>query len=104
MRLARLDIRNFRLLRDASIRMDETLTTTVLVGPNDRGETSVAEVWPHWGFRVTNRSTDASVTARRLLASMDAAKPRAFDAMIWTRERGRLGTGMVRGGSNRKDW
>lgn len=43
MRLTRLDIRNFRLLRDASIRMDETQTTTILVGPNNSGKTSVAE-------------------------------------------------------------
>jgi hypothetical protein len=43
MRLVRLDIRNFRLLRDVSIRLDETQTTTILVGPNNSGKTSVAE-------------------------------------------------------------
>ena len=43
MRLVRLDIRNFRLLRDASVRIDETQTTTILVGPNNSGKTSVAE-------------------------------------------------------------
>lgn len=43
MKLVRLDIRNFRLLRDASVRMDETQSTTILVGPNNSGKTSVAE-------------------------------------------------------------
>jgi putative ATP-dependent endonuclease of OLD family len=43
MKLVRFDIRNFRLLRDASVRMDETQTTTILVGPNNSGKTSVAE-------------------------------------------------------------
>lgn len=41
-----------------------------------------------WGFRVSNRETGNDITARRLLASMDAAKLRAFDAMIWMKERG----------------
>jgi hypothetical protein len=41
-----------------------------------------------WGFRVSNRETEKNITARRLLASMDAAKLRAFDAMIWMKDRG----------------
>lgn len=41
-----------------------------------------------WGFRVNNRTTDKSVVSRKLLTSMDAAKLRAFDAMIWMKERG----------------
>ena len=40
-----------------------------------------------WGFRVSNRSTDKNLVSRRVLTSMDAAKLRAFDAMIWMKER-----------------
>lgn len=43
MKLIRIDIRNFRLLRNASIRMDAKQPTTILVGPNNSGKTSVAE-------------------------------------------------------------
>ena len=42
-----------------------------------------------WGFRVTNRLTDYTITSRKLLATIDGAKLRAFDAMIWMKERGR---------------
>ena len=41
-----------------------------------------------WGFRVSNCETDNAITSRKLLATMDAAKLRAFDAMIWMKERG----------------
>lgn len=41
-----------------------------------------------WGFRVSNRSTDKNLVSRRVLASMDAAKLRAFDAVVWMKERG----------------
>ena len=40
-----------------------------------------------WGFRVSNRTTDKSVVSRKMLASMDAAKLRAFDAMVWMKQR-----------------
>jgi putative ATP-dependent endonuclease of OLD family len=43
MRLTQIDLRNFRLLQKASIRMDSTRSTTILVGPNNSGKTSVAE-------------------------------------------------------------
>lgn len=42
-----------------------------------------------WGFRITNRQTDYAITSRKLLATIDGAKLRAFDAMIWMKERGR---------------
>jgi hypothetical protein len=42
-----------------------------------------------WGFRVTNRKTDDSLQSRRPYISEDAARLRAFDAMIWMKERGR---------------
>lgn len=42
-----------------------------------------------WRFRVTNRATSDAISSRRALASEDAAKLRAFDAMIWMRDRGR---------------
>ena len=43
MRLTRIGIRNFRLLRRFSIDLAEERTTTVLVGPNNSGKTSVME-------------------------------------------------------------
>ena len=43
MRLTRIGIRNFRLLRRFSIDLTEGKTTTVLVGPNNSGKTSVME-------------------------------------------------------------
>lgn len=43
MKLIRMDIRNFRFLKEASIRMDNEGSTTILVGPNNSGKTSVAE-------------------------------------------------------------
>lgn len=43
MRLERIGIRNFRLLRRFSIDLTEGKTTTVLVGPNNSGKTSVME-------------------------------------------------------------
>jgi hypothetical protein len=42
-----------------------------------------------WGFRVTNRVTDDSLLSRKPYPTVDAAKLRAFDAIIWMKERGR---------------
>jgi hypothetical protein len=42
-----------------------------------------------WGFRVTNRMTDDTLPSRRPYPTADAAKLRAFDAIIWMKERGR---------------
>jgi len=42
-----------------------------------------------WGFRVKNRATDDFVQAHRSHPSVDAAKLRAFDAMIWMKDQGR---------------
>jgi len=41
-----------------------------------------------WGFRVSNRTTGKKMMSRRVLASMDLAKLRAFDAMVWMKEHG----------------
>ena len=43
MRLENVKIRNFRLLRRLSIDLDHKKTTTILVGPNNSGKTSVME-------------------------------------------------------------
>jgi len=43
MKLIRLSLHNFRLLSNASIRLDGAQSTTILVGPNNSGKTSVAE-------------------------------------------------------------
>jgi hypothetical protein len=42
-----------------------------------------------WGFRVTNRITNYSLTSRKPYPTEDAAKLRAFDAMVWMKERDR---------------
>lgn len=42
-----------------------------------------------WGFRVANRVSDDSISSRRPYPTEDAAKLRAFDAIIWMKERGR---------------
>lgn len=42
-----------------------------------------------WGFRVTNRATEDFIQSRKPYPSTDAAKLRAFDAVIWMRQRGR---------------
>lgn len=44
---------------------------------------------PSWGFRVTNQETESYVTSRKLLPTEDAAKLRAFDAIVWMQNRGR---------------
>jgi hypothetical protein len=36
-----------------------------------------------WGFRVTNRESDAYVFSRRVMPTQDAAKLAAFDALVW---------------------
>ena len=43
MKLVRINIRNFRLLQNVSLRMDDEQPTTILVGTNNSGKTSVAE-------------------------------------------------------------
>ena len=41
-----------------------------------------------WGFRVKNRATEQGVMSRRPVNTMDAAKLRAFAAMVWMKQRG----------------
>jgi hypothetical protein len=41
-----------------------------------------------WGFRIVNRVTDKGVVSSKVLPTMDAAKLRAFDSMIWMQQRG----------------
>lgn len=41
-----------------------------------------------WNFRVKNRSTDKGVASRQPLITQDAAKLRAFDAIVWMKQRG----------------
>jgi putative ATP-dependent endonuclease of the OLD family len=43
MKLVRIDIENFRLLQDASVALSTDQDTTVFVGPNNSGKTSMAE-------------------------------------------------------------
>jgi len=42
-----------------------------------------------WGFRITNRATNDSLQSRKSYPTEDSAKLRAFDAIIWMKERGR---------------
>jgi hypothetical protein len=50
-------------------------------------------VFPHvdgtWGFRVKNRSTEYTIQSRRISPTSDAARLKAFDAMIWMKDQGR---------------
>lgn len=43
MKLTRIELKNFRLLKDATLRFCGTPAVTILVGPNNSGKTSVAE-------------------------------------------------------------
>ena len=43
MKLEQIAIKHFRLLADATIKMSETTPTTILVGPNNSGKTSVMQ-------------------------------------------------------------
>lgn len=43
MKLLNIDVQHFRLLDSVSVNLDETKDTTVLVGPNNSGKTSMAE-------------------------------------------------------------
>ena len=56
----------------------------VVVFPNQPAGTMQS-----WGFRVTNRVTDDSLQSRKPYPTADAAKLRAFDAILWMKERGR---------------
>lgn len=42
-----------------------------------------------WGFRITNRVTEGCLQSRKPYPSSDAARLRAFDAMVFMQERGR---------------
>ena len=42
-----------------------------------------------WGFRVSNTLTGDAVLSRKPYPTEDAAKLRAFDAIVWTKDRGR---------------
>lgn len=86
--------RRERVLRNASVRRRKWLTRDWRLSRNgnpflnaDGYNVVVYQVGQGWGFRVSNRTTDASVTARHLLNSIDAAKLRAFDAVLWMKER-----------------
>ena len=41
-----------------------------------------------WNFRVKNCFTEKGVASRQPLITQDAAKLRAFDAMVWMKQRG----------------
>lgn len=43
MQLSKIELKNFRLLHDVSVRVGQPGTSTILVGPNNSGKTSVAE-------------------------------------------------------------
>ncbi len=83
------------VLRNASARRQKWLTSDWRVSRNGHPFLNVdgynIVVYPAgqgWGFRVSNRTTDKNMVSRRVLASMEAAKLKAFDAMIWMKERG----------------
>lgn len=51
--------------------------------------TRTAGTMQSWAFCVTNRVTDDSLQSRKPYPTADAAKLRAFDAIIWMKDRGR---------------
>jgi predicted ATP-dependent endonuclease of OLD family len=59
MRLTKMDVENFRLLEDASINLDSEKATTVFVGPNNSGKTSMAEAL---GLFVKGAAKDFSIS------------------------------------------
>lgn len=84
-----------QVLRNASARRRKWLTRDWRVSRNGNPFLNVdgynVVVYPAgqgWGFRVSNRATDKSVVSRRVLATMDVARLRSFDAMTWMKERG----------------
>jgi hypothetical protein len=42
-----------------------------------------------WGFRVTNRETADAIRSRHPYPSEDAANLRAFDALLWMKNKSR---------------
>jgi putative ATP-dependent endonuclease of OLD family len=59
MRLAKVSVENFRLLADVVVSLDGEKTTTVLVGPNNSGKTSMAEALDLF---VTGSAKDFSIS------------------------------------------
>jgi hypothetical protein len=84
-----------RALRNASARRRRRLTRDWRISRNrnpflnaDGYNVVVYPAGRGWSFRVSNRLTEKILASRRVLVSMDAAKLRAFDAMILMKERG----------------
>ena len=48
---------------------------------------------PSWGFRVENRANGKFIQSRKQYPSEDAAKLRAFDAILWMKQRTRKARG-----------
>jgi hypothetical protein len=83
-----------KILRNASSRRRKWLSRNWRVSRNGNPFLNVdgynIVVYPAgqgWGFRIVNRVTDQEIVSRKVLATMDAAKLRSFDAMIWMKQR-----------------
>jgi hypothetical protein len=84
-----------KVLRNAGARRRKWLTRDWRVSRNgnpflnaDGYNIVVYPAGQGWGFRIVNRATDRGIVSRKVLATKDAAKLRAFDAMIWMKQRG----------------
>jgi putative ATP-dependent endonuclease of the OLD family len=78
MKLIQIKVDNFRLLKDVSIQMNKRQPTTILVGSNNSGKTSVAEVLQLFVSRTGGRFSinDFSVICR---AEFDKAEKTILD-------------------------
>lgn len=88
MRLTSIDIRNFRLLHDITMALPKETPTTVLVGPNNSGKTSVMEAirlfLPRPGEHSRILVYDFSVQCRKNfdLAEKELGKAKTDDSRI----------------------
>lgn len=73
MKLATLTFQNFRLLCNAALRLDPASSTTILVGPNNSGKTSVAEALELFLGKRRFAVDDFSLDCRDAFVKADAA-------------------------------
>jgi putative ATP-dependent endonuclease of OLD family len=75
MKLLNIDVQHFRLLYSAAVNLDETKNTTVLVGPNNSGKTSMAEAL---GLFAAGTPTDFTISDFSIVTHSEFAAFGAF--------------------------
>lgn len=73
MKLTQIQVKNFRLLRDVTLRADRNGLATILVGPNNSGKTSVAEALMLFtgGSKKGFSAYDFSISCREKIAAVE---------------------------------